>query len=317
MPLPREKHDDSVHSAEEQTAKEEDSDSDAGFDALDFPEVPKVSLQPRVEDVAASAIVSPPPSAPHPEVDASLSAMEERAATNCYGSVNITVKAMEDKQFVPFISPPVSASGSFSARENDTPPSPTLSRAKTEPPPRTTPLSETRAEVNIDLQDVLAAANAAAETAERAAAAARSAASLAQVRIAEIMKKNDLVRDGSCENPFYTDMNDPSPRKEKLHVDHQNSLGKSNSLSNPLVADEDPENHQATEALNLAALDRDKVGSESSSPSYDHVNEQKPGRQPQRLPSMDEDPYFSYPNLFTSQGTNLSSGVHSPRDKSR
>ncbi|XP_002275027.1 uncharacterized protein LOC100245921 [Vitis vinifera] len=323
LPLPKEKHDESLHSASEQTPKEEDSDSDAGFfDPLDFPEVPKATLQPRVDAVSPPAMFPPSPSAPHhqvnyealrhSEVNENLlrqphpqpqEAAEERTVADRNESPDVSVKAMEDKQFVPFISRPILASASFSARQNNPPPPPNLSRTKTE--------------ADIDLQDVLAAAQVAAESAERAAAAARSAASLAQVRIAEIMKKNDQVLDSSCENPFHTDTSDQSPTTEKPHVDHHNSLGDSDGVSNPLDAHQDPENYQASEALNLPSYDRDKVGIDSS-PSDDHVIEDKPAHhQPQRLPSMDDDSYFSYPNLFTSQGSNLGSGVHSFTDTSR
>ncbi|RVW78069.1 IST1-like protein [Vitis vinifera] len=288
LPLPKEKHDESLHSASEQTPKEEDSDSDAGFfDPLDFPEVPKATLQPRVDAVSPPAMFPPSPSAPHhqvnyealrhSEVNENLlrqphpqpqEAAEERTVADRNESPDVSVKAMEDKQFVPFISRPILASASFSARQNNPPPPPNLSRTKTE--------------ADIDLQDVLAAAQVAAESAERAAAAARSAASLAQP-----------------------------------HVDHHNSLGDSDGVSNPLDAHQDPENYQASEALNLPSYDRDKVGIDSS-PSDDHVIEDKPAHhQPQRLPSMDDDSYFSYPNLFTSQGSNLGSGVHSFTDTSR
>ena len=323
LPLPKEKHDESLHSASEQTPKEEDSDSDAGFfDPLDFPEVPKATLQPRVDAVSPPAMFPPSPSAPHPQVNYEAlrhsevnenllrqphpqpqEAAEERTVADRNESPDVSVKAMEDKQFVPFISHPILASASFSARQNNPPPPPSLSRTKTE--------------ADIDLQDVLAAAQVAAESAERAAAAARSAASLAQVRIAEIMKKNDQVLDSSCENPFHIDTSDQSPTTEKPHVDHHNSLADSDGVSNPLDAHQDPENYQASEALNLPSYDRDKVGIDSS-PSDDHVIEDKPAHhQPQRLPSMDDDSYFSYPNLFTSQGSNLGSGVHSFMDTSR
>ena len=294
-----EKHDESLHSAHEQASKEEeeeeDSDFDAGFDHLGFPEVPKASIQPRADAVSAPAVIPPSPSAPHPQVDnealghsevyESLSrhlhpepqeASEERTGVDPSEELpDVSVKSMEEKQFVPFISPPMSASASFSARQNNPTPPPALSRTKTEGG-------------NIDLQDVLAAAHAAAETAERAAAAARLAASLAQVRITEIMKKNDhdQVLDSGSGHPFHTDnASDQSPpTTEKPH---------------------DPDKYQASEAaLNLPSFDGDKV-------VHDHVIEDKPGHHlPQRLPSMDEDSYFSYPNLFASQGSNLGSGDH-------
>lgn len=323
MPLPKEKHDESLHSAHEYAPKEEDSDSDAGYDPLEFPEVPNASVQPRVGGESAPAMIPPPPSAPHPQVNNEVlrhsdinenilphaphpqlqEATVERTVVDLSESPDISVKSMEDKQFVPFISPPITTSP-LSARLNNPTPPPALSNAKTN--------------ADIDLQDVLAAAQAAAETAERAAAAARAAANLAQVRIAEIMKKSDQGLDSSSENPFHSDTTDLSPTTEKPHVDlHNNSLGDSGGVSNPLDAHQVPEDYQATEAFNLPSYDRDKAGI-NSSPSNDHVIEDKPAHhQPQRLPSMDDDSYFSYPNLFNSQGSNLGSHGHPSMDNSR
>ncbi|KAK4752152.1 hypothetical protein SAY87_020950 [Trapa incisa] len=73
--------------------------------------------------------------------------------------------------------------------------------------------------------DILAAAQLAAETAERAAAAARSAASLAQVRISKLTKKNSAWVDSACDNPFHGD--NPDQRAENAPVsmfDHQSSF---------------------------------------------------------------------------------------------
>lgn len=105
---------------------------------------------------------------------------------------------------------------------------------------------------NVDLQDVLAAALEAANSAERAAAAARSAASLAQLRISELMKKRS---NSYTENPFHDD-----------EVSYDDGKGDFDSSPDATL------------------------------------------HQPQQWPSMDQDTYFSYPNLFTSQGSsNLSS----------
>ncbi|KAK6115459.1 hypothetical protein DH2020_007728 [Rehmannia glutinosa] len=105
----------------------------------------------------------------------------------------------EDEQFVPFISPPSRSPVSFPVREHSSPPS--ISKTKTD---------------NVDLQDVLAAAQAAAESAERAASAARSAASIAQLRISELVKKN---------NDHVSDVVD------KTGLEKQKSIGDSDSAS--------------------------------------------------------------------------------------
>lgn len=69
----------------------------------------------------------------------------------------------------------------------------TVETAKHATIPSTSPphVTRTGTEANVDLQDVLAAVHAAAETAECAAAAARSAATLAQAKISELTKKKE------------------------------------------------------------------------------------------------------------------------------
>ena len=94
--------------------------------------------------------------------------------------------------------------------------------APSDPPPA---ILRTKTEANVYLQDVLAAVQAAAETAERAAAAGRSAASLSQARIADLkQKKNDQVTErSSYKNPFHTDITHQPAGTEKTNFDHQSS----------------------------------------------------------------------------------------------
>ncbi|GMH04058.1 hypothetical protein Nepgr_005897 [Nepenthes gracilis] len=151
----------------------EESDSDVGLDPLEFPEVPKVLLRPSA-DASAPEIGACFPSAPHPEVvHESITYSGNNENSPCQPSIGpedmthehdgkreslrTQVSAEENKQFVPFITLPSLASASFSTRDRS--PSPSLSK--------------TRSEASVDLQDVLAAVQAAAESAERAAAAAR------------------------------------------------------------------------------------------------------------------------------------------------
>lgn len=292
MPLPKEKHDESLYSATEQ-APNEDSDSDTS----DFPEVPQASV--RVNTVSAPEMLSFPEvdleSEKHfgnpvhePDLDTHDVLQEKSVATTNIELPEIPVYPMEDKQFVPFISPPsLSSSSTFSVRRTE--PSPPLSRAKNE--------------ANVDLQDVLVAAHAAAETAERAAAAARSAASLAQIRISElVMKKNDEVSDRISENPFHADTCQ-SPTIDKPHLSHQNSSGVSHSPSSY----EDHENHLVQhQASSLPSYDKHKVELDSSSLfSNDVPGHRTDSHQPQRLTSMDDETYLSYPNLFSRQDSNV------------
>lgn len=301
-------------------AQTQESDSDDGLDALDFPEVPKVSLRPNDRTASAPVMAPPFPTPPHPEIDHELSKnsevighpsqepslesgemMEESAMANKYES-HASVGHADDKQFLPFISSPSLSSVTFPARE-------------TKPLPPS--LSRRRSEANVDMQDVLAAAQAAADSAERAAAAARSAASLAQLRINELTKKNneEEVSESSCENPFHADIPNQSAAKEKADFDHLIPDGDSTGVINP------PESHQVHEfgrgsgTSNLSSMDSLKMNFDSPPPN-DHVFEHEPvHHQPQRSTSVDDDPYFSYPNLFTSE--NNGSGAQSSTDNSR
>lgn len=292
LPLPKEKHDESLYSASEQ-APNEDSDSDTS----NFPEVPQASV--RVDTVSAPEMLSFPEvdlesekqfenPVHEPDLDTHDVLQEKSVATTNIELPEIPVYPMEDKQFVPFIPPPSLSSSS------------TFSMGRTEPSP---PLSRTKSEANVDLQDVLVAAHAAAETAERAAAAARSAASLAQIRISElVMKKNDEVSDRISENPFHADTCQ-APTIDKPHLSHQNSSGVSHSSSSY----EDHENHLVQhQASSLPSYDKRKVELDSSSLfSNDVPGHGTDSHQPQRLTSMDDETYLSYPNLFSRQDSNV------------
>jgi hypothetical protein len=198
LPLPKEKHDETLCSTPEQPYKEQ-PESDSGFDVLDLPEVPKSSLQSSASVASAPAVFPSFQAAPHPNIGHESpkhsgvienpsqephfepeEVMQERSVANENEQPSVPVGGVEDKQFLPFISPPSLSSASFSATHSNPPA--THSRAKSE--------------ANVDLQDVLAAAQAAAESAERAAAAARSAASLAKVRIVATSSLRIAVRSG-------------------------------------------------------------------------------------------------------------------------
>lgn len=309
LPLPEETHEESLYSAPVQPNKEE-PDSDSGSDTLEFPEVPKVSVRPSANIPTAPETVTSSPSIPPPEVyfhsssssgvtdrDVKEEQLEEKSMAD-KDEHRDSVGSIENKQFVPFISPPSVSSGSFSARHSDSPPS--LPRRKTES--------------DVDLQDVLVAAHAAAETAERAAAAARSAATLAQARINELTKKNsEHVPESSTENPFYTDnVINQSATTETGHFIAKNTASDYNG--GDINYFERQQHRNATpgsDSSSFPPFDTLKADFDSSLPG-DHVPEDKSsGHPPKRLPSMDDDPYFSYPNLFTSQNSNAGSHTHS------
>ncbi|EEF27891.1 uncharacterized protein LOC8259381 [Ricinus communis] len=309
LPLPEEKHEEALNSVPDQ-AHNEQPDSDSDFETLDFPEVPKVALRPSANTASAPEMLPIPPAAQRgiEHEPSNLSANYENLAQECHlenedlteeepvatkdGTANI-VDAKEEKQFLPFISPPVSST-SFSTRPSTSP-----------------PISRTKSEFNVDLQDVIAAAQAAAETAERAAAAARLAATLAQARISVLTKKNsEKFPECSDENPFHVDTPDQSPTTEKPHFGHQHSFDGPSGVSSYLHLHQQHEDHQPSELHDLPSFEKLKM--EYDSPPSDLVHEQQSVRhQPQRLPSMDDDAYFSYPNLFTSQNPNLGSSAQS------
>ncbi|KAM1759776.1 hypothetical protein ACFX12_002727 [Malus domestica] len=321
LPLPQEKHDETLQYAPDQAQKEL-SDSDDGLDSLDFPEVPKQSLGPSTNPASAPMMPPPLPTHPHPEIDQDLSkicgsienqseepsfesgeVMEERSVANNQEQSHLSVGGVEDKQFLPFISAPSLSSVSFPTRQSNPPPS----------------LSRARSEVNVDLQDVLAAAQAAADSAERAATAARSAASLAQVKINEITKKNSEEASenrSESENPFHEDVPNQSDAREKPDFDHHIPSGGSDGVMNSPVPHQIYLYGQGSEISNASSIIMEPLNASFDSPlPKDHAYEHEPVRhQPQRLSSMDDDPYFSYPNLFTSQNSNVGSHAQSATD---
>ncbi|KAL3830463.1 hypothetical protein ACJIZ3_019265 [Penstemon smallii] len=284
MPLPDEKHDETTTIPEPGTNRHSDSDED--FDIIDFPEVPKQPLQSNKGTVSKPEMFPFPASALSSEVDD----QEEpnQSESNNFPShlepeqtvleKSISSGPEEGKQFVPFMSPPLQSSLSFPVNEQTPPPS--ISKNKND---------------NVDLQEVLANAQAAADSAERAAAAARSAASIARLRISELVKKNNEVSGSTGENPFHT-------VGERADLDKENSVGDDfdNGLTSP------GQNYSSHQPMAHPSYNDAKGDVDSSSHTSDH--------QPQRLPSMDDDTYLSYPNLFTTQRSNVSSRSQSFND---
>jgi len=351
LPLPKEKHDEVLVAPD--LAKHEQSDSDTGFDPLDFSEVPEVSLLPSANSASAPGIAPPAQAALHPDIDHESSnhyvtnkdlsqephivvhkdVIEEKSAATRDEISSTTASAREEKQFLSSITPPSLSSPSFSS-----PPSAlttksevnvdlqnvsatvggTVETAKHATIPSTSPphVTRTGTEANVDLQDVLAAAHAAAETAEHAAAAARSAATLAQARIGELTKKNsERLHESGYDNPFFVDTPDLSASADKPPFVHQQSFGDGDNVPSYKDLHRLHEGHQASELLDIPSFEKLEV--DYDSPRSDHVVEQgSVSHQPQRLPSMDDEPYFSYPNLFTSQNSNLGSSALSATDHS-
>ncbi|XP_073066539.1 uncharacterized protein [Primulina eburnea] len=307
LPFPKEKDDATTHTTSE-SAISEHSDSDEGFGIIDFPEVPTQPLQtnkgtasaPEMLPFPASGLYeiddqeetkpsdnndSQPQSRPEDEV-------QEKPVVKEGQSPNISAGSVENKQFQPVLFPPLQPS-SFSVRVSNLPPTTTNSKGD-----------------DLYLQDVLAAAQAAAESAERAAAAARSAASIAQLRISGLAKKNS--EDGSVstvDNTFHLNKS-KSNVFENVYFDKQKSIGSSDSPFSSPSQNNGSENYPSTHQP-IAHRSSDVSKDDSSSSGCPVLNHETGDHQPQRLPSMDDDPYFSYPNLFISQASNLSTGAES------
>lgn len=305
-------------------------DSDSDYDIIDLPEVPKQPLRSSTGGVTAPEMLPFPASAlsdgecesakPHSidegpsnskEFHLNFEKVPKSESTQDFQPPTNSYQTLEEKQFVPFILPPSQSSTSVSARQSDLP---SAISAELRSPPAA--ISRKKSETNVDLQDVLAAAQAAADSAERAAAAARSAASLAQMRISELVKgKNDEVSDCSVENPFHAETEAPDV-PEKHHICSQSSLTDSDpDLRSPTFHYKSG-THEAPQEPDVPSFDDAKVDHSSQSTSHILV----PGashHQFQRLPSMDEEAYFSYPNLFTSQGSVPGSRANLFKDNSR
>ncbi|XP_047982163.1 uncharacterized protein LOC125223188 [Salvia hispanica] len=291
VPLPKEKHDETTYTAPE-PATHEQSDSDSDFDIVDFPEVPVQLLQPKKAAVSTPVMLHFPESAlsdddqeeavkPEPgNVSREKSVVKEDA------SLNIQTGATEAKQFVPFISPPTQSSETVAAtmRESSSPPAIKMYDdhvdfqavlAAAESAERAAATARSAAE---SAERAAASARSSAESAERAAASARSAADIAQIRISELSKRRS--------NEF------SAPQ-------HHNNTNNSNGGDSGCPSTSP---NQTDACQNTATQQLTPVSSFNSSPPSDNAL-----HLPQRLPSMDDEPYFSYPNLFTSQGSNLQS----------
>ncbi|CAI0396276.1 unnamed protein product [Linum tenue] len=264
LPPPDEKHDEAL-SSNSVGATYEQPDTDSSADELDFPEVPKVVLRPNAAPAASAPDMTLPtePTLHTESMDRDMSSdsllhgshskheliFEELPKESKNQFLDYSEDASQEKQFLPFITPPQTSYASAPARQYSSPPS----------------TSNPKNMSDIDLHDILVSAQAAADSAERAAAAARSAATIAQAKIKELAKVNsDKSLDLESDNPFNTELHDQSAALGNLNLDHQRS-----SLD-----------------LNGAVFDSPR----------DHRD--SPGPQLQRITSIDEDPYFSYPNLF-------------------
>ncbi|KAL6840823.1 hypothetical protein ACP4OV_029349 [Aristida adscensionis] len=329
LPLPKEKHEETLAaSAVEQP--DEDYESDTGLDSLDLPEVPKAAIRPP-SDMPSTAGPNVPSSqsapheftnpsadphvrsfqstqefsnpAVHPHVQSSQSVphefsnstdLEENPTADVVFKTEMkssepSVSAPsaqssrpdlqnEKKQFIPFASsppfimmekiepipasppsPPVKPTEPeiFTKKIDEVTPTPVAPNDymfSKQPEPAHT-ISHVESGSNIDLDDVLSAAQTAAESAERAASAARAAANLAQLRIADLKKNTkvyDKYTDGAQKGSHHQ-----TEVAQKPVFDHQDSF---------------------------------------TNDTQDYV----PSHVPQRSPSLEDDPYFSYPNLFSS-----------------
>ncbi|KAI4339682.1 hypothetical protein MLD38_024595 [Melastoma candidum] len=211
---------------------------------------------------------------------------------------------------------------------------------------------------SVDLQDVLTAAQAAAETAERAAAAARSAATLAQMRISELNKKKSIAgAEDVYNNPFHMDtQGHSSNRKNKDVKDYEIRSDSHHEVIAPADTGfvcghdnpfhPDTQDHSAT-SRNMDDEDHDipsdyqdkivtptdtGIGHKESdylsngsvqAPKFDgDVPDSNPHNPSDTLAyqsssSIEDESYFAYPNLFSSQNSFKSSTAQPFTEKVR
>ncbi|KAJ8504306.1 hypothetical protein OPV22_005192 [Ensete ventricosum] len=129
--------------------------------------------------------------------------------------------------------------------------------------------SRAKCEVDVDLQDVLAAAQSAAETAERAAIAARAAANLAQVRITDLLTKSESGGGNESHGQGFEEQTDLA---NPIFHDQQSSFCNNNEKSTDYGLEQIWDSHE-----------------------------------PQSSPVSEDEAYLSYPNLFASKDSDLKS----------
>ncbi|XP_065040427.1 uncharacterized protein LOC108952924 isoform X1 [Musa acuminata AAA Group] len=235
----------------------------------------------------------------------------EPSSTSSPNQSNAVLTA--NKQFIPFLSPPPLSSFSAPPKQNEfsdpaslsstsqpapsppTPysisPSPNGGECVLPPPPLSSfsdyqaqnepasshPSFSSRAkcEIDVDLQDVLTAAQSAAETAEHAAIAARAAANLAQVRLTDLLAKSENSGNES----------------------HGEGFEEQTDLANPIF------HHQQYSFGNNEKSTDYGQGQIWDSPTHR-------SHEPQSSPVSEDEPYLSYPNLFASKDSYLKSDIH-------
>ncbi|KAL3619732.1 hypothetical protein CASFOL_034644 [Castilleja foliolosa] len=273
MPLPDMKHVETKLTTSKPPFHEK-MDSDENFD-IDFPKVPNQPIQSNKATVSSPEMLPFPASAISEDEDQEEENSSKSNENHLHSGDKSSYQVENKNQFVPFIYP-----------LSQSPPS---SHAKEQNPASSIPKTKYD---NVDLQDVLAAAQMAADAAERAATAARSAASIARLRINELVKKdcNDVLGSTTNENPFHVEKSKSVFLEEKAELDSRRSFGDSNSS----FTTHHPTAHRDSLSSNVLA--------------------QGDFHQPQRLPSMDEETCFTYPNLFTSQESNVNPQAQSFRD---
>ncbi|KAF2609306.1 hypothetical protein F2Q68_00044235, partial [Brassica cretica] len=311
---------------------EEPSDSESEYESLEFPEILNVLLRPTPG--ATPEAVKPATyehTSPDMPFDSENAGDEKLAFIRDEHPAISSTTVVEVQQSSPFVSSQYVTESE--KRDSCSPPSAcVVGPLSTEESGASRDLP--RKISDMDLQDVLTAAQAAADSADRAAAAARSAASLAQLRISELTNKTaDQYPESPTENPFHS--NQPLHTRENPQFDHQNSSASNyGDLTDFQMSDSsaffshEQDNHQAERLPSientqfdhqnssvscygdLSELQRPETSSfERRSPDQDH--------QQMRLPSMEDDPYYSYPNLFTSQNPDRSLGSPSFSDKAK
>ncbi|CAN1802125.1 IST1-like protein, partial [Linum perenne] len=312
LPFPDEKHDEVLSSDHAGATNELPADTDTSGDELDFPDVPKAVIRSNTTAASSPDMTQPTQPALHPDTydweseihsvpsDSPVHGshfkheVEESSMASKNEIPEYMVGDSQEKQFLPFVAPPHASS---------------VPKSNTRSIPSN---SKAMRKHDIDLQDILVSAQAAAESAERAAVAARAAATFAEAKIKELLKVNsDKSLDLEADNPFNKEAPDLCTMVEKAHVNHHYHSASDLNGEDKYQLDEHQQTSEVPETLDQ------QPGMEFDSPRDNNVHKESPRPELQRITSIDEDPYFSYPNLYSSQKPNAGSSSRFVSDDSR
>lgn len=132
--------------------------------------------------------------------------------------------------------------------------------------------------------------------------------SLVQRHISELTKKNsECDPNGTSENPFYTSSVNRYATTERGYFIEKNIVGNHNGRMNDLEPYKDYNAYPGSQSSSLPSFDTTKADFDYNLPNYQVLDDKSSSLRPKNLPSMDDDLYSSYPNLFNFPNSNVGS----------